>query len=154
MSETLVSDNGSHFTSAEFKSFSLENGIQHIFSPPYHPQSKSQEERFVDTFKRSLLKLKGEGTLRELLQMFLFNYRATPNRGLEGSPPTELCLKRKLRTPLSLLKLTIQSKSINTTMRRQFNRQHGARRRTFKIGDQVVVKNYQDQPSWTNGHVL
>ncbi|KIH68449.1 hypothetical protein ANCDUO_01216 [Ancylostoma duodenale] len=125
MPETLVSDNGTQFTSAEFKNFCLENGIQHIFLPPYHPQSNGQAERFVDTFKRSLLKLKGERTLSEVLQTFLLTYRTTPNPGLEGSKsPAELCLGRKLRTSLSLLKPTVPDKSldINTTMERQFNR--------------------------------
>ncbi|EYB85899.1 hypothetical protein Y032_0289g1517 [Ancylostoma ceylanicum] len=157
MPETLVSDNGTQFTSAEFKNFCLENGIQHIFSPPYHPQSNGQAERFVDTFKRSLLKLKGEGTLSEILQTFLLTYRTTPNPGLEGSKsPAELCLGRKLRTSLSLLKPTVPDKSldINTTMERQFNRKHGARRRTFKVGDPVLVKTYQGQQRWANGQVL
>ncbi|EPB75509.1 hypothetical protein ANCCEY_05375 [Ancylostoma ceylanicum] len=43
---------------------------------------------------------------------------------------------------------------INTTMERQFNRKHGARRRTFKVGDPVLVKTYQGQQRWTNGQVL
>ncbi|RCN48996.1 hypothetical protein ANCCAN_04873 [Ancylostoma caninum] len=44
--------------------------------------------------------------------------------------------------------------SNNTIMERQFNREHGARRRTFKVGDPVLVKTYQGQQRWTNGQVL
>ena len=69
--EVLVSDNGSQFTSNEFAEFFKQNAIKHLRSPPGHPQSNGQVERFVDIFKRALYKMKGTGTTQELLQKFL-----------------------------------------------------------------------------------
>ena len=54
--DCLVSDNGTQFTSAEFKSFCEEFQVNHITTPTYHPRSNSQAERFVDTLKRVLKK--------------------------------------------------------------------------------------------------
>ncbi|PIO53285.1 hypothetical protein TELCIR_25387 [Teladorsagia circumcincta] len=42
--ETLVSGNGSQFTSLEFTEFCKKNGVVHIRSPPYRPQSSLQAE--------------------------------------------------------------------------------------------------------------
>ncbi|CAI2736848.1 unnamed protein product [Schistosoma spindalis] len=54
--DVIVSDNGSQFTSSQFQSFCQRLAIKHLRSPPYHPQSNGQAERFVDTFKRALTK--------------------------------------------------------------------------------------------------
>ncbi|KER22812.1 hypothetical protein T265_09181 [Opisthorchis viverrini] len=97
--ETLESDNGSQFCSSCFQEFCRENAITHFRSPPYHPQSNGQAERFVDTFKRALLKSRGEGTPVEVLQGFLLVYRTTPNESLEDrKSPAEALKGRKLPT--------------------------------------------------------
>ncbi|XP_055605434.1 uncharacterized protein K02A2.6-like [Uranotaenia lowii] len=65
---TIISDNGSQFTSEQFLSFCASNGIQHLRSAPYHPQSNGQAERFVDTLKRSMLKINEGEKLTDPLQ--------------------------------------------------------------------------------------
>ena len=49
--EMLVMDNGSVFTSEEFKTFTKQNGIRHSTSAPYHPASNELAEKAVQTFK-------------------------------------------------------------------------------------------------------
>ena len=50
----IVTDNGSSFTSDEFKTFACKNGIKHVTSAPYHPSTNDQAERAVQTLKRGL----------------------------------------------------------------------------------------------------
>ena len=54
--EILVSDNGSVFTSEEFRVFIKRNGIRHLTSAPYHPATNGLAERAVQIFKRALKK--------------------------------------------------------------------------------------------------
>ncbi|MFH4981289.1 hypothetical protein AB6A40_007998, partial [Gnathostoma spinigerum] len=156
MPEVIVSDNGTQFTSTQFADFCKRNGIEHIFSPPYHPQSNGQAERFVDTFKRTMSKLRGEETTAEALQTFLLSYRTTPNATLSDRSPAEVLLGRRLRTSLDLIRPTSPTPlRRDNVMEHQFNRAHGARNRSFARGDFVLVRNHRSpQPQWTNGQIL
>uniref|UniRef100_A0A914CQ61 RNA-directed DNA polymerase n=1 Tax=Acrobeloides nanus TaxID=290746 RepID=A0A914CQ61_9BILA len=156
----LVSDNGTQFTSHEFADFCELNGITHIRSAPYHPQSNGQVERLVDIFKRAILKLKGEETTADALGSFLRTYRSSPNPSLpNNASPDEYFLGRKIRTTLSLLN-PVQKKcrgKRNYKMEDQFNRHHGAKLRQFKVGDQVLAEmpNYKGaEKRWERGMIL
>ncbi|XP_029646255.1 uncharacterized protein K02A2.6-like [Octopus sinensis] len=54
--DTIVSDNGTQFMSEEFSKFCEIFVIEHAATPPYHPMSNGQADRFIDTFKRALKK--------------------------------------------------------------------------------------------------
>ncbi|KAK6735161.1 hypothetical protein RB195_018382 [Necator americanus] len=47
----IVSDNGMQFTAKKFLEFYDRQGIEHIRSPPFHPQSNDRVERFVNVLK-------------------------------------------------------------------------------------------------------
>ena len=85
---TLVSDNGTCFTSQEFEDFLKANGIQHIKTAPYHPQSNRLVERMVQTFKKGMKKI-ASGAIDTKLAQFLFSYRITPH-STTGQSPADL----------------------------------------------------------------
>ena len=99
--ETMVTDNGSVFTSTEFKEFCSGNGIHHITSSPYHPASNGLAERAVQTFK-TVMKKSTSGSLESRVSRFLFNYRLTPH-STTGTSPAEMLLGRRPRSLLDLL---------------------------------------------------
>ncbi|BHF79292.1 hypothetical protein SprV_0602241200 [Sparganum proliferum] len=144
--EVLVSDNGSQFTSSSFEDFCRQHNIQHLRSPPYHPQSNGQAERFVDTFKRALLKARGEGTTDEMVQAFLFSYRTTPNPASPGGvSPAEALMGRKLRTTFHALVPTGAQPSQTSP----------ASRSKLSIGTPVFVRDYRAGfPDWIEATVV
>ena len=138
-----MSDNGSQFTSSQFQDFCQRWGIQHIRSPPYHPQSNGQAERFVDTFKRALAKSKGEGTMEEILETFLLTYRTTPNNARSDHlTPAEALMRRRIRTKFDLLRPSdVYSKQ-----------PQDPRKHYFQPGEMVHVRDYRkDHPPWIDG---
>ena len=98
MPVTLVSDNGAQFCSNELKEFYLRSGVHNLTSAPYHPQSNGQAEKFVDTFKRALAKIRNNTTtLQEFLDIFLQTYRTTPNfQNPQHQPPTDVMFGRSI----------------------------------------------------------
>ncbi|XP_058817303.1 uncharacterized protein K02A2.6-like [Topomyia yanbarensis] len=85
--ETLVTDNGTQFTSEQLEKFCHDNAILHLKTAPFHPQSNGLAERFVDTFKRALRKISAKGgTVDEAIDTFLLCYRSTPCRNAPDLP--------------------------------------------------------------------
>lgn len=131
-----------------------QNGIEHLRTSPFHPQSNGQAERFVDTFKRSINKLQGEGNLDENLETFLKMYRTAPNDNCPSKKsPAEIMLGRKIRTVFDLLKPVNKSEATrNTKMEEQFNRKHGAKSRNFDVKEKVYVQIHKNSNwRWEEG---
>lgn len=159
--ESLVSDNGTSFTSVEFKDFLSKNGIRFILTPPYHAASNGAAERCVQEVKKNLLRQvlsessTGPTSLQHKLDNFLFAYRNTPNT-VTGLTPAELFLNFKPRTKLALLKPNLQA-DIDTRLKRQKENadRHRGLPRSFEVGEKVQVKTVrQEKISWVPGKIL
>ena len=96
---SLVSDNATTFTSADFQSWCKGRGITHLTGAPYHPATNGVAERLVQSFKQSLRKsaLPPKPALLEFLQL----YRRTPLS--TGYSPSELLNGRRIRTKIDAL---------------------------------------------------
>ncbi|XP_053230834.1 uncharacterized protein K02A2.6-like [Podarcis raffonei] len=95
--DILVSNNGTTFTSAEFKEFVTNDGI-HIHSAPFHPATNSQAERMVHTTKDALRRMvHGDWTLR-LAEFLLAQH--IPRSTVTGWSLEELLMGRRLTTLL------------------------------------------------------
>ena len=152
--EHLVSDNGPQFTSAEFSKFLEGNRIKHILSAPYHPASNGLAERFVQTLKRNLKATVKEGkTIHHRLAEFLFEYRATPHATTDVSP-SELFLKRKLKTRFDLL--LPNTKKHVTSKQSDQKQQHDKHARPCSLfpGSLVMIRDYTGSSKWIPGMIL
>lgn len=137
--QTLVSDNGTCFTSQEFKAFMKQNGIQHITSAPFHPASNGLAERAVQTFKQGIKKIKVD-TLETKIARFLFNYRITPQT-TTGLSPAEMLMSRRLRSTLDLLLPDVKSKIRKKQLKQKEQNDTHSKWRSFSPGDDVYTRN-------------
>lgn len=100
---TIVTDNGTQFTSSEFEQFCHLNSIQHLTTAPFHPSSNGVAERAVRTFKQSFSKIMEEENNRDLaIFKYLSTYRFTPDPST-GKSPAELLHGRQPRNLLSVM---------------------------------------------------
>ena len=90
--DKLISDNGGHYSSEAFKTFTLQWDFIHLTSSPYHPQCNGFAERMIQTVKDRMKK--STDVPKALLLL-----RATPVRGSDKSP-AELLFNRKISTTL------------------------------------------------------
>ena len=149
----LVLNNGPQFTSSEFQSFLQRNGVDHILTPPYHPNNNGAVEKNVGTVKSCIAKhyyarrhgLKASADMHQIVDDFLLNYRTTPHSST-GRTPAELMLKLQLRTRLSMLKLDPIGTTRVTTAEKLVERK-------FHTGDTVLLRSFLGGPKWISASV-
>ena len=150
--EIIVSDNGSVFTSQEFKVFVKKNGIMHVTSAPYHPSTNGLVERAVQTFKQGMSKLR-DGTVQTKLSRFLFSYRNTPHT-TTGETPMWLRWGKGARSHLDLLHPSIASRVEKAQGRMVQQHDKHTRSRALAEDDTVLARNYSGLPKWLPGTII
>ena len=144
--EILVSDNGTCFTSALFKTFLKNNGIRHLCSAPYHPSTNGLAERAVQVLKRGLKKITG-GTVETRVSRLLAAYRVTPH-STTGISPAGLMFNRKIRTRFELAKPSVEHHVRSRQEQQKLYHDHNSSRPDFAVGDSVNVKNFGQGSKW------
>lgn len=148
----LVSDNGPPFSSDEFNQFLTNNGVEHLFSAPYHPASNGLAENSVKILKRVIKKALGQRVdVDTALQRFLLMYRTTEHSTTKESP-AQILQGRCLRTRLDRLKPPRED-LVAAAQRRQQQAAGGAWR-SFHVGDSVWVRIYHTQGKWLSGSIV
>ena len=151
--DTVVTDNGTCFTSSEFAEFLQRNGIRHIKSAPYHPATNGLAERAVRIFKTGMRKMR-EGGIQEKLARMLFQYRITPQT-TTGVSPAELLMGRRLRSRLDSLKPDLERKVETSQYRQKTAHDTHASERKLEGGKTVYARNFVPgcKPKWLPGTV-
>ena len=152
IAETVVTDNGTCFTSEEFATCMMSNGIQHICVAPYHPASNGMAERAVQTFKQGFAKLTG-GTVETRVSRFLFRYRNTP-QSTTGLSPAEMLLGRRPRSHLDLMHPDIGQRVHQRQQKQVESHNVHAKDRTLRVGDTVYVMNFTGKTKWLHGVIV
>lgn len=104
--EKFVTDNATAFTSKLFQTFYKVNGIVHVTSPPFHPQSNGLAERAVGLVKSNLKKSRLSHNplpIETQLLKFLQKSHTTPLSDC-GKSPSELIFKFPIRDYFSQIK--------------------------------------------------
>ena len=146
--ETVISDNGPQYSSAEFAKFAEDWGFTHITSSPKYPQNKGEAERMMQTTKNLLTKFDDPYEA-------LVAYRVTPLEN--GFSPAELCMERRLRTTLpttpskltpqwpELTKLREKEAKIKTVQTKDYKRRHAVKELIhLSPGDRVYIADRKE----------
>ncbi|XP_013403532.1 uncharacterized protein K02A2.6-like [Lingula anatina] len=155
--EIIVSDNGPQLTSGEFRKFCEMNGINHKLIPPYHASTNGAAERSVQVVKQGLTKQmleNREGSRSLRLSQLMMLYRITP-QSTSGVSPSDLFMKRQIRSKFSLLKPSL-SMSVETKQEKQCQYQDKCpKSRHFNLYDKVRVRNFRGgQEKWVPGCIV
>ena len=149
--EQVVSDNGPPFNSQDFTNFMKDNGIKHIRSTPYQPSTNGLVERFIQTFKRAFRTSESSGKpVHHRIANFLLSYRNTPHTTTNRFP-SELFLKRELKTHMDLLR---PDNLVKVTAKQAEQKQHHdnhSMQRLYRVGDNVMALNFHRRPKWLLG---
>ena len=150
--QLIVSDNGTAFTSQEFRDFLRQNGIRHTTTASYHPASNGLAERCVQTFKRAMKKEVGQDLQYELSK-FLFRYRTTPHT-TTGIPPAQHLMGRQLLTPLGRLRPNLSARVHTAQTAQKIQHDKSSQAHHFHVQDKVYVRNFRNVPTWLAGVIV
>ncbi|XP_045451661.1 uncharacterized protein K02A2.6-like [Melitaea cinxia] len=116
----VITDNGTQYSSREFKMFSSEWRFDHVTSSPNYSQSNGKNERAVQTVQKMLKKSLASN---EDFFLALLSYRNTPRDEL--SSPAELLMGRTLRCQLPVHPNILKPKLVNPLdYKTMVNKQH------------------------------
>ena len=159
--EVFMTDNGTPFTSSEFETFMVNNGIRHVTLLPYHPASIGLAERSLQTFKEHMKKI-SDGTLETRISRFLFWNQLTPHT-MTGVISAELLLGHIPHSLLDLLKPPLptnvqQKPEIAVTVQQKQQKQKAYQDTHFKlcefsVNDPVFVRDFPLGKKWLTGIV-
>ena len=148
----IVTDNGTAFTSHEFRTFMEQNGIRHVTSAPYHPSTNGLAERAVQTFKRAIERM-GDRPIQERLSKFLLMYRLTPH-STTGIAPAEMLLGRRPRSVLDNLHPDPSDRVEHKQLKQKLSHDTSKLLRSFKVGQSVLAENFTGKnPKWMPGTI-
>lgn len=150
----LHSDNGSPFTSYQFKDFLQQNGIRHSLSSPGHPRSNGLAENMVKQVKKAL-KASNDPDMLKQLSNFLLRARTTPH-STTGKTPSEMLFGRTVRTRLSLLFPDAESKVL-CSQDRQKDLHDGKQSALveFSVGERVLTHDLRrGKDKWAVGTII
>lgn len=103
--KVLVSDNAANYCSKDLETYCSLNGIKHVTSPPYHPQSNGQAENTARILKRGIKLILLTNTtelFNRRVSKLLFELRNSTHC-TTGFSPAQLMFGRSLRCRLDLL---------------------------------------------------
>ena len=154
--DTVVSDNGSQFSSQEFHEFALSWEFNHVTSPPHHPKSNDKAESSVKIVKQLFKKAERD---RQDPWLALLGYRNTPKEGVGASPAQRLMSRRictLLPTAASLLRLTVNQSSVDSLqLKRQkvkfYHDKHVGLLPELEIRQEVRVAPLRKNQTWEEG---
>lgn len=142
--QTITTDNGPQFISAEFTSYLKDRGIRHIRTALYHPQANGGVERFHQSLKNGLRAHQAQGcSFKQAICLTLLHYRATQHSTTEVSPAS-LMLGRELHLPLDRLRPTAGQNTLppveaSVTRRQKQMKQWFDKKKRVKIPDIAVA---------------
>ena len=158
--DTVMSDNGPHFSCKEFAKFANEYGFHHITSSPKYPQSNGKVENAVKSAKRIMKRARNS---HQDVYLSILDFRNTPTEGMQSSPAQRLmCRRTKSRLPTThtLLepKIPFSAHSEikwNKNKQCQFYNRNSKDLPEIENGQRVWISPKRDDPlkTWTKGTV-
>ena len=154
--EIVISDNGSQYSSNQYKHFEREWQFSHKTSSPKYPQSNGLAESSVTVVKQLLKKCKGsKQDIRKGLLILRNTLLAC------GKSPAELLMGRRLRDNMPCInegKLSDRDLVTERLKQKEYHDRKKASERKipndFQINQRVAIQHHQNKTWSTKGRIL